>query len=161
MCLGAETTFLLLLHHAAEPKCNFWLEQEVLYCMMHYSGVPPLSAACSVCSGFRRGPAPHGLRSRNSGPSKPAAAGAAARPFHGVPFFGREMEMEQLRLRLQEKPASVLVLVGPPSCGITTFLNQVCFFASRLLGLNLLIGWVHGIQPGPIIVSPVYGCRKC
>jgi predicted AAA+ superfamily ATPase len=46
------------------------------------------------------------------------------------------MESELLEQRLQKKPTSVLVLVGPRSCGKTTLLKQVCSLAANFLAYS-------------------------
>jgi len=83
-----------------------------------------------------QGPAPHGLRSCSSRPSKSAAAAGALPKQQHIPIFDRKMESALLERRLQEQPTSVLVLVGPRSCGKTTLLNQVCCLAANFLAYS-------------------------
>ena len=46
------------------------------------------------------------------------------------------MESKVLERRLQEQPKSVLVLVGPRSCGKTTLLKQVCCLAANFIAYS-------------------------
>jgi predicted AAA+ superfamily ATPase len=46
------------------------------------------------------------------------------------------MESKVLERDLQGEPTSVLVLVGPRSCGKTTLLKQVCCLAANFLAYS-------------------------
>ena len=59
-------------------------------------------------------------------------------------FHDRELEQEILKTRLQNPPASVLVLVGPKSSGKTRLLNHVLVDAWQESGLGAPAIYVNG-----------------
>ena len=55
-----------------------------------------------------------------------------------TPLFDRESEQQLLQKRLMAKPESILLILGPRSCGKTRLLQEVMF------GRDAPVSWISG-----------------